>query len=163
MSVANIRSRLHTLVDGVTNVGRVYDYERWINEQGDFLDIFRVEIGGIQVIRGWTIGYEGLGIGSDEFPNGYMVLRADGTSAVLRRHEFKVRGYMGWDDAEESEKVFSDLVETVLDTLDADDTLHDGGTYYFASPAIVAVEPRVFGGVLVHFAEITQLVEEVRL
>lgn len=151
MSEAAARATIYGIVAGVSKTGQVYDYERWANEWPKFLDLFKTVIVGQPQIRGWTVTCVSMPQRVMEF-----------TGTLLRSYTFKVRGYLGLDDSAESEKTAIALAEDVVEALDASTTLHDGGTYYNAEPASLDVfELRIFGGHLAHYAEITQVVEEV--
>lgn len=151
MSEAAARTAIYNAVNGVTNIGLVYDYERFAADWGAFLDLFRTTIGTTPQIRGWEVAYRG-------FTHGEPL---DFSGQHIRAHRFNVMGYMGVDDANSSEKTFAALAEDVADALDADGTLHSS-TYYFVSDASIQIfEPRSFAGVLAHYAELQVTVEEV--
>jgi hypothetical protein len=76
----------------------------------------------------------------------------------IRRHTFVIHGYNRINDKRASEKEFSTLAETVADTLNADSTVHSHSETPTAQMG--TFEPRVFGDVLCHYAEITQIVIE---
>jgi hypothetical protein len=67
---------------------------------------------------------------------------------------------MGVYDSDESEKTAAALAELVCDTLDAATTIR-GSAFYYAEPAALLFEARMFGGVLCHYTQITQVVVEV--
>jgi len=151
MSEATARADIYSIVSGVSSIGRVHDYERWAVRWADHLDLFKTTIDGQQQIRGWTISCRSMPQGRLEF-----------SGAKLRTYTYKIRGYFGLDDGSASEKTAVALAEDVVEALDASDTLHDGGSYYDALPASMDVfEPRLFGGVLCHYVEISQVVQEV--
>jgi hypothetical protein len=149
MTEATIRTAIYNAVNGVSNVGKVYDYERWANEWGDFLDLFKTTIGSTTQVRGWEVGYRGF------LPDEEATLLA---GAWVRNHNFVVVGYLGLDDSEATEKTMSALAETVADTIEADSTL-DGLSYANVETTLL-YETRVFGGVLCHYAEIGVLIGE---
>lgn len=143
MSEAAIRTAIYNAVNGVSNVGQVYDYERHSNDWSDFLDRFKVTTGGLDQIRGWMVGYRGI----QEAEGG----RFGAPGRISRKHRFQVLGVMGIDDSEESEKTFAALAEDVCDALDSDATVHG---FHFTSPATLGFDPRPFAGILVHAAAI---------
>ncbi len=152
MAEATLRTTIYNVVNGVTNVGTVHDYVRYASDTSDFLDLFKTTISGSDVIRGWTVTCE-------SFPQ--EIIQFD--RGLLRHYTYKIRGYFGLDDSAASEKTAIAIVEDVVEALDANDTLHDGGTYHDASAASCdEFGHRVFGLVLVHYAEITQEVWEFR-
>ncbi len=144
MSQATIRTAIYNAVNGVSNVGLVYDYERHSNDWSDFLDRFKVTTGGLDQIRGWMVGYRGI----QEAEGGRFT--APG-GRISRKHRFQILGVMGIDDSEESEKTFAELAEDVCDALDSDTTIHG---YMGSSPATLGFDPRPFAGILVHAAAI---------
>lgn len=158
MTDVTIRADLHAILDGITDIGEVHDYERWADEWPDFLDLMRtaIVIEGEKEIRGWTIGYNGyvpthvsLGPSWESFAMAHKV----------KAHSFMIRGYLGIYDREESEKTASALAQLVCDTLDANSSLRDD--YFYADPATLLFEARIFGGVLCHYTQIEQVVVEV--
>lgn len=153
MSEATIRDLLYTIIRGVTNAGKVYDYHRYSNELPAFLNFYQTTVNGQQQIRAWTIAHEGF---ESEEPN---------TCRVVRRHRFKIRGYMSLIDSIASEKVFAALTESVANALD-DATSIRASSYPDTQPASIDVlEHRLFGGeggALCHYAEITQIITETR-
>lgn len=151
MSEATIRAHLKSIVTAVANVGVVHDYDRWSNEWPDFLAHFKTAIGGVDQIRGWSIGYNGFEAEDIEIdPN------------RLRSHGFSIHGYLGLEDSLATEKTAAALAETVCNAFDDSTTLHNGATYYNTSPARLLFEPRMFGGVLCHYIEIRLTVTEFR-
>lgn len=153
MSQATIRTLLYNVVNGVADVGKVYDYHRYSNELPAFLNYYQTNIGGQAQIRAWTIAHEGF---ESEEPN---------TCRIVRRHRFKIRGYMSVIDSIASEKVMAALAETVANALD-DATTIRASSYPDTPPASIDVmEHRLFGGdsgALCHYVEITQGVNETR-
>lgn len=147
MSESAIRTAIYNAVNGVTDVGLVYDYERYSNEWGDFLDFFKTTIDTTAQIRGWMVGYRGITEAT------YKRFTPASKTGVTRIHRFQILGVMGIDDSEASEKTFAALGEDVCDALDADATLH-GSTYLGVSSAVMGFDPRPFAGVLVHAAAI---------
>ena len=150
MSVSAIRATLYSAVNGVTNVGKVYDYERWANEWDDFLTLFKTTISTVVQVRGWEITYRGF---ANQPP-------MDFSGKHIRAHRFHVVGYMGLDDSLSTEKTFANLAEDVADAIDANATLQGSTYYYVADVGIDEHEPRMFGGVLCHYALINVIVEE---
>ncbi len=144
MSESAIRTAIYNAVNGVSNIGKVYDYERHSNDWSEFLDKFKTTIGGTDQIRGWMVGYRGI---TEAQGNRFT----PAAKRITRTHRFQILGVMGIDDSEESEKTFAELAEDVCDALDSDATIHG---YLGSSPATVGFDPRPFAGVLVHAAAI---------
>ena len=146
MTQATIRTAIFNSVDGVTDVGQVYDRLRFTNSYDVFQELFKANIGGIDQIRGWMIEYSGV-----------TAERAF-TCNDIRRHTFLISGYNRVNDERASEKEFATLTEAVIDALDADTTVHDHTDTAIAQ--VSAFEVRMFGNVACHYAEITQVVTE---
>lgn len=150
MSQATIRTAIYNAVNGVSNKGVCYDYERWRADWAGFLSLFKTTVSGTPQIRGWEVAYRG-----------YEPTRHPQFSRItLQAHRFVVQGYMGVDDSEATEKTFATLAETVCETLDADSTLHSSTYWRVSSADLQAFEPRMFGSVLCHFAQIAITVTE---
>jgi hypothetical protein len=149
MSEATIRAAIYNALSGVSNVGKVYDYERWAADWGAFLDFFKTTINNKVQIRGWEVGYRGF------VPDVTFEILA---GSFIRNHQFVVAGYLGLDDSAGTEKTMSALAETVADTLEADSTLN--GLSNGNVEAVLLFEPRIYGGVLCHYAEITLTIGE---
>lgn len=144
MSEAAIRTAIYNAVNGVSNIGLVYDYERHTNDWSDFLDFFKTTISGTDQIRGWMVGYRGI----QEAEGGRFT--APG-GRISRKHRFQILGVMGIDDSEATEKTFAALAEDVCDALDSDATIHG---YLGSPPATLGFDPKPFAGILVHAAAI---------
>ncbi len=148
MSVAAIRAQIKAVLQGVTDIGQVHDYDRWEIDWGDFLTLFKSTISGTDQIRGWTIHCQSDGL---SYP---------GTNNVGQfEHLFLLRGYLGLKDATATEKAFDDLVESVQKAFLGNYTLN--GSAMNAEPLQVIVkEIRQLSDVLVHYAEIQLRVRE---
>lgn len=154
MSQSAIRTAIYNVVNGVTNKGVVYDYERFSDLWDDFLGFFKTTISSVDQIRGWTIGYEGFDPGQPmEFTKSHR---------YMRTHRFVVRMYFGLSDADATEKTAATLAETVCTALDVDTTLCSS-TYYQHTDSLARLrvfDTRLFGSVLCHYAEIEVRVTE---
>jgi len=158
MSEATTRATIKAILESVSNVGVVHDYERWAGTIPDVTTAFVTTISGAKLVRGWTITCQSwtprwVAYDEDE--------EADG-GLVDRTYVYKIRGYFGLKDADATEKTVFALVEAVCDALDADKTLHDEEAFEGQTPpaTLTVFEPRMFGGVLCHYAEITLEVTE---
>ena len=101
------------------------------------------------------------GIGnSRKYPGSDVAITGewDKQSIHFKIYSIVVRGYFGLDDAAESEKTARGIAVDVLEELEAYPNLN--GTLeigYFTEdglPSLVVFEPRSFGGVMCHYAEI---------
>lgn len=143
MSLATQRSAILSILQGVTDIGVVHDYERWLNDWNRYLETFSTTIGGIKRIQGWTITRESTG----ETP---FV-----QSQNQRGHIWVIRGYRGLDDTAGSETSFQDLCESVCSELRRRPTLNGTAERDSGPPQVRVVEHRLFGGVTCHHVEIT--------
>lgn len=137
MSEQSLRAQIKDRLDALGPVmGRVHDYERWSANTGQFLTLFQDP--STKKIMGWEIARTRL---------------RTARSAMNRwklTHRFVIRGYYGLEDAAATEKAFSALVDmVVLDFL----RTRLPGTQGEQFPE-AQVEPRMFGAVLCHVAEI---------
>lgn len=158
-SEASIRAQIKTVLEGVSNAGVVYDYERYSNDWSALLEQFRTTINGVEQIRAWMIsldpgqsmrqeliGFEGTGGGEN----------------ILVTYSYRIRGFMGVDDAAESEKTFTALALAVMEALEADATLM--GKELIRDTPIVAsmtMNYTMLAGVLCHGVEIRVNPQEV--
>lgn len=147
-SEPTIRASIKSAMQGVSNIGLVYDYLRFAAEWDTFLDLFKTTISGTPQIRGWMITCNGFNPG--------QARETYGNSGFLNRdYQYKIFGYMGLDDSAATEKTFFALAEAVIDALDTHLT---GGLDNM--PTLSTFEPRTFGGLVCHFAEITLIVNQ---
>jgi hypothetical protein len=144
MSDTTIRTAVYNAVNGVTDVGQVYDYQRWASDYSKLLNLFKTTISNNRVIRGWTVTSEG-------FTSEAVTLKLN-----QRVYRVKVRGFFGLDDGNASEKTAANMTETVISAIDAalnsssaDPRIADAGTEW------TTFEPRLFGDVLCHYIELT--------
>lgn len=154
MTEATARAAIVAVLEAVSNIGQVHDYQRWATTWDAYLDLMKSSIGGNNEIRGWTV------TSRSEDRTGFV---AGGTRAKHNSsdHLFIIRGYVGLDDSRETEKTARALTETVMNALDDDTTIVTSGTAYNMGLAQLEVfEPRVFGDVLCHYSEIRLVVQE---
>ena len=159
MSESSVRGYLKAVLDAVTAVGQVHDYERWALNWSDVLNRYKTTISGSDVIRGWTITCAGWEAEYLDYPDD------DGNYIESRRYQYKIRGYFGLNDGDASEKTAIGIVEDVCEALNSNATLHaveNATDLWGLVPAarVDMFEVRVFAGVLCHYAEITQMADE---
>ncbi|MBI5075632.1 MAG: hypothetical protein HZB62_10780 [Nitrospirae bacterium] len=142
MSEALIRTQIFTILSGVTDIGKVYDYERWSADWGAFISLFKSTVGSKDQIRGCEIARRAA-------PGGY-----DSNAEELIRHQYVIRMYMSLSDADATEKTFNALIEAVKSAFRFNFQLND--TCESAGPVSAdIIEPRFFGSVLCHYAELS--------
>lgn len=149
MSEATARADIHDVLLTVDQIGEVHSYERLVTDWSKFLDLFKSKDGGTDQIRGCMLAYRGFD------PE---IVGAAGCD--LRHHRFTIFHFLSINDEAETEKDAAALAEDICNKLDRDPTLR-GIAYYGRSPATLSVfEPRMFGGVLCHYSEISKVVAE---
>lgn len=146
MSEPAIRQRIFIILSGVTDIGKVYSYDRWALDPGVFIQGFKSASGGKHQLRGWDMRRQ-RGIAS-----------YDDNAEETTAHEYLLRGYMSADAG--SEQVFNALIEAVRTAFRFDFTL--GGICESAGPVSAEViEMRDFGAVVCHYCELRLPVTEV--
>jgi len=147
MSLTDIREQIKSILAGIDGIGAVHDYERWSKDWNKFLDHYKSPDGRI---NGWSITRDRT---SEE---------CDTSSHHTRIHHFTIRGFYGLKDSEASELTFQGLIEDICEAFRSKYQLNE--TVNDNSPIQVeAVEPRMFGGVLCHFCELSLTAEELPL
>lgn len=149
MSEATIRTAIKDAIEGVANVGQVYDYQPLVTEWDKYLDFFKTG----DSIRAWTIA-------NPSTPQTSLTMGGAG-SIRDRTYNYTVLGFFGVEDAGASEKDDRATVESVFNALS--DALSDAGTGTDAriqdnQPSLTAWEPRMFGSVLCMVAEINLVI-----
>lgn len=142
MALADIRTRIKTVLEGVAAIGVVTDWEPLTTRREDFLTYFKASA--LAYMQGWTITREQT---TERVRNQ--------SRANDRTHLMVIRGYRAIDNATASEKSFQALLEAVCDALRAEENGQLDGTADLVGPPVVRItEPREFSGYLVHYAEI---------
>src|SRR4030065_1596984 len=138
MSEATIRQQIYTILSAVSNIGRVYDYERWTSDWGRYIELFKTTVNGAAQVRGWELGRK-------------APITEDETS--VKKHTYFLRGVMGVQDAGATEKEFNTLIETVSNTFRNNKELN-GAALGHDFIQVETLGTRMFGSVLCHFAEL---------
>lgn len=149
MSEATIRTAIFNAVNGVSQVGQVYDHERHTTDYQEFIDWFKTSVAGTPQIRGWMVSYGGI----PQVEAG----RLKDVGRISRTHRFKILGVMGIDDSKASEKTFAALGEAVCNAIDSDTTVHG---FMYTTPAALGFDSAIIAGILVHLAAIDLQVTE---
>ena len=148
MSMPAIRTQIKTILEGVTGIGVVHDYERWAKDWSQFLTFFKSG----SVINGWTV----TRTRTEE--------RALCGNQNEQVHVFVIRGYYAVDDSAATEKTFQDLIETIRTTFRTNYTLNGacettnpewGSMAGKSGIQADVIEPRMFFGVLCHYCELS--------
>jgi len=140
MREADIRGQIAIILAGVSGMGVVHEYQRWAATWEKFLDHFK---------------------DADNKINGCCISRAATPAfrktmpTIEREHKYMIRCYYGLNDAAGSELIFQALVEGIQNEFDSGSNYSLGGYVLNSGPLQVRIiEPRMFGGVLCHFAEL---------
>lgn len=161
MGVEAIIAEVQDVMEGVTGIENVYEYDRWAASWGKVLDLFKTAAG--TKYQGWMI------------TRIQTATRQVTLGEVEAAHVLRISGLYGLDDSAASEVTFQAwldaLVEEFLDTANID----LGGACLTINPdwgpmagavglQIDKVDTRMFGTVLCHFAEcrlgVVELVNE---
>lgn len=142
MSLSAIRTEVKTILQNVTDIGVVHDYERWSNDWNTILSMFQPS--GKAYIRGWMI--------TRRATQEVVVTQGLGGSNQ-REHSFVIKGVFGLKDDIASEKTFQDLIESICSALRGNPTLN-GSAIECDPPQVMSVDIRMFSQVLCHYAEI---------
>ncbi len=145
MSWSSIRSQLKTILEGVAGIGIVHDYQRWEIEADGFRTLF-VSGGRINV---WMIT-------RDASREGELA-----QNQHYRRHQVRIIGLYALDDSDATEKTFSDLLESVCDTLRQSNDI-GGNAESSGPPQVIRDDHARFAGTLCHYGEVTLEVREDR-
>jgi len=151
MPESSIRAQIYSILSSVTDVGKVYDYERWAADWTTFVNLFKSTIGGVDQIRGWEIGRRSV--------KEQRITLGIASSGNEKVHGFLIRGYMRVNDAEASEKIFNALIEEIATAFRSNKKLNDTARDHDFIQAEI-IEFRLFGGVLCHYAELSLTVYE---
>jgi hypothetical protein len=145
MPESTIRQKIYTEISAITDIGMIYDYERWAIDWVTFINLFKNPVSGR--ILGWEIGRKGA-------PATY-----DSNAEETTTHQYVIRGFMGLKDADGTEKLFNAKIEDIRDKFRFNFTLD--GLCEMAGPLSAnIIEPRMFGGVLCHYCELDLPVQE---
>jgi hypothetical protein len=160
------RAAIKTVLDGVTNIGSTHDYERFADDWETLIELYQASIGTdpvVKQLRGWNVSLAGIE------PHEQQTFGGPGVAGTVEvSYDYRIRGYLAVDDASSSEKTFVTLTMALVAALDADAALHssnmeDGANGNFYGPPVSSVrfDFRMFSEVLVHYAELQQILREV--
>lgn len=151
-TVAQIRAAILAKLQGVTGIGKVYDYERFAKTEKEFQTLYKDTD---NRIRGWNF----FRFATDE--------RDLDIGEVRRLHSWRITGFLSLDDVDASGKLFDDLVELIATAFRTDRTL--GGLVIdikdmdqeagAAGIQVNSIEPVMFAGVLCHRAQLMLITE----
>jgi hypothetical protein len=151
--LADVRAAIKARLSAITNIGVVNDFEPAVRREEDLRTHFKHT--DLDYLLGWSISRESA------------TERHENECQNLSEHIFVLRGYRALDGTDgDTEKSFETLVETVRTTFrpEVRDVLQAAAptaiAQFVGPPEVRIIEPREFGGVLVHYAEITLRITE---
>lgn len=141
----DIATALETALDTVANIGTTHAFQRWSNNWSDFLDRAEATVSSVDQIRFWMIARERV----DAEPG-------EAFGQVRRTHRMVIIGALGVKDSSNTYTTFQQLVDTILNTLDAKKDLGLAQVIdYGVGPCSVrTLSEEPVGGVLCHVCEI---------
>jgi len=138
MSLSTVRAQVKTILENVTNIGQVLDYERYSKDWATYKDLFKngSVINFVQILR-------------PSFER--EVHGSDATERVT--HHFLLKGAYSLDDSMATEKTCQDLVEGICQAFRDKPKLQDQAE--LVKPMIIGrIYNGMFGNVLCHIYEI---------
>ena len=148
MTAATQAAAIAAIIDAVPDSGIVYDYQPVPkgNDWAAYAQKFVTSIGGTNQVRAWTVAY----IGEDR---AYRTV-AIGATKLIRKYDWLVRGYLGWQDPD-SDATFRDLCEAVVTALDTNRSLSGSAIDHEATRVLLPNDGQgvLLGDVLCHYVE----------
>lgn len=146
MAYIDIIANVRTTLVGVANVKNVYDYMRTSADVARREELFLDTAG--DRIHTWMITRRAAP--SEAFTD----------MDIERTHELVLHGFYEVRDAEESEKTFQILVNTVMDSFNAARTVVEDTAHINNAAVLESFANEMFAGVLCHHAQIVLSVHE---
>lgn len=156
MSEATVRAAIITAIEDVDDIGQVYDYTRWRIRLGDIVDLLTATIDGEDKIRAWMVTCTGISqeklVAEENHPL---------NDVIIWEYSYLIRGVMGLQDSEETEKDAILLAQNLMRALDKNNALQ---TFLFSErpelPQVATFDTRMFGQYLCHYIEIRWSLKE---
>ena len=155
MSLAIIRTEIKSILDAISSIGQVHEYERFTHEWKQYQKLFtkndKVNVWQIErpEVRRWVEATQG--------PTG-------GVERVV--HSFVLRGFYGINDEQATDKTFQDIVEEVCQAFRGVPQLAlvtpPAEMVYESreAPVMATIYKDMLGQVLCHVAEVNIAVQE---
>jgi hypothetical protein len=140
MSESAIRAQIKTILEGVTGIGPVHDYERYPRSFADLFEFMRDDEG---KVNGWMISRA-----STDSHKVTMGIKGQ----IERVHTYRIGGLYELDDANGSEKALQALLDDIYDAFRGNDTLN-GTVRETDLLEIQSVDVDAFGDDMFHIAE----------
>ena len=142
MSDSALRATIKTLLEEVTAIYVVHDYQRYAATDAAFIALFK---NAESTVNGWEITH-----------NGFRLKRMG--RKIKLTHYYKYKGYYSLNDATESENAFAAIVDAVVLKLCSKPVT---GAEMHIVPESGAIQRKVFGTDICHCVEIDHEVAEI--
>lgn len=113
MSEASIRAQIKAILESVSGIGVVHDYERYSRSIADFRDIMTKS--GATSVNGWVISRQ-----STESHQATLGPKGQ----IERTHTFRIAGIYELNDAAGSEKTLQGILDAIFEAFKAVSTLN---------------------------------------
>jgi hypothetical protein len=142
-----IQAAIKTILEGVTDIGNVYDSIRWVNDKERWDSAFLKDIDGQSEIRVWMLyrisGEEAYGASDNAAGTGLSIP----IRTRLQRYNYQIEGMLSFTD-DDTDVRFQALLDSVIDAFKNKQSLND--TAIFRGPINYTIDHQFFGEVLVH-------------
>lgn len=139
MSDMAIRTKIKEIIERVPDRGPVHLYGRWSADWPKFLAQFQDQAS--KRILGWEITRRSA-------PGQYLNTVEEQVDA-----QYKIRGYMGLQDADQTELLFNTMIDLIREEFRKDMAM-GGQNLGPQGFNVETIDERSFGGVLCHYCEI---------
>jgi hypothetical protein len=146
---SQFRDVIKAQVEIVAGTGNVHSHLPYAADQRMLLQKFMVTVDGVQQLRGWWVERQARRVAESE--------TGDTQGSLTWGHTFVVVGVMSFRDATDTDAVFGDLCDDVMDSLALTTqrpTQFFPGAWNVTPPRLRVQELRMIGDVLCHYAEI---------
>jgi hypothetical protein len=150
----SITNRCVTVLQGITDIGNVYNRLRLLYNEDTLTSIGLATVGAEKKLRTWFVT---LGAMDSQY--------ADASGEQQWTRSVKIEGFLQLEDAASSELTALSLAEAVIRTIggDAWSTRLGGNILFAKAPKLVNNEPRLFGPVLCHYIRIEMPISTLEL
>jgi len=145
MSYATIRSQIATLIGAVSGIGQVHEYRRNTKTWEEFY-LRHVDK---MIVNNWEISR------TSREQESIAVQDLGGTEPFYHdTHQILIIGHMSVRDEDATEKTFQDLIDAIVTKI-RQNFLLGGLVLLPRSLQVPTITHKMYGGVLVHYAELT--------
>jgi hypothetical protein len=145
--VSAARAAIVAKLATVADIGRVNNYERYSADFEGLKAHYVAQIDGAEQLRGWYVRRTG------------RKQQSPALGRYVITESWLIKGFMALADEAESELVFDDLCEVVIETFRTDETLGDAVASTVMDDGTAGLQmdsgPVMFAGVLCHSASLT--------